>query len=46
MIARCRVLKLRAVGSERQLRLDFTVLLTAKIVHSLFSPTRREWFAL
>jgi hypothetical protein len=46
MIARCRVLKLRAVGSERQLRQDFTVLLTAKTVHSLCSPTRREWFAL
>ena len=46
MITRCRVLKLRAVGSERQLRLDFTVLLTAKTVHSLYSPTRREWFAL
>jgi hypothetical protein len=46
MIARCRVLKLRAVGSERQLRIDFTVLLTAKTVHSLCSPTRRQWFAL
>jgi hypothetical protein len=46
MIARCRVLRLRAVGSERQLRTDFTVLLTAKTVHSLCSPSRREWFAL
>jgi hypothetical protein len=46
MIDRCRELKLRAVGSERQLRLDFTVLLTAKTVHSLYSPSRRQWFAL
>ena len=28
MIGRCRELKLRAVGSERQLRMDFAVLLT------------------
>ena len=46
MIDRCRELKLRAVGSERQLRMDFTVLLTAKTVHSLYSPSRRQWFAL
>jgi hypothetical protein len=46
MMERCRELKLRAVGSERQLRQDFTVLLTAKTVHSLYSPSRRQWFAL
>jgi hypothetical protein len=46
MIDRCRELKLRAAGSERKLRLDFTVLLTAKTVHSLYSPSRRQWFAL
>lgn len=46
MIDRCRELKLRAVGPERQLRTDFTVLLTAKTVHSLYSPSRRQWFAL
>lgn len=46
MIERCRELKLRAVGPERQLRLDFTVLLTAKTVHTLYSPARRQWFAL
>ena len=46
MIERCRELKLRAVGSERQLRTDFTVLLTAKTVHSLYSPLRRQWIAL
>ena len=46
MIDRCRELKLRVVGSERQLRTDFMVLLTAKTVHSLYSPSRRQWFAL
>jgi Leu/Phe-tRNA-protein transferase len=46
MIRRCRELKLRAVGSERQLRMDFTVLLTAKTVHSLHSSSRRKWLAL
>lgn len=46
MIERCRELQLRAVGSERQLRRDFTVLLTAKTVHSLYSPLRRQWIAL
>lgn len=46
MIARCRELKLRAPGNERQLVMDFIVLLTAKTVHSHYSPSRREWFAL
>jgi hypothetical protein len=46
MIDRCRELKLRAVGSDRQLRMDFTVLLTAKTVHSLYSPQRRQWIAV
>jgi hypothetical protein len=46
MIDRCRELNLRAVGSERRLRMDFTVLLTAKTVHSLYGPARRRWFAL
>jgi hypothetical protein len=46
MIGRCRELKLRAVGSERQLRMEFIVLLTAKAVHSLYSPSRRQWLAL
>ena len=45
MIARCRVLKLRAPGTDRRLMVDFTVLLTAKTVQSLYSPSRR-WFAL
>jgi hypothetical protein len=46
MIARSRDLKLRAVGSERQLLMDFTVLLTAKTVHSLHGSTRGKWLAL
>ncbi|MCW5729247.1 MAG: putative zinc-binding metallopeptidase [Alphaproteobacteria bacterium] len=46
MIDRCRELRLRAAGPERQLRMDFTVLLTAQTVHSLYSPSRRRWFAL
>jgi hypothetical protein len=45
MISRCRALKLRAPGSERRMMVDFTVLLTAKTVQSLYSPSRR-WFAL
>jgi hypothetical protein len=46
MIDRCRELELRAVGPKRQLITDFTVLLTAKTVHSLYGPARRQWFAL
>jgi len=46
MIARCRVLKLRAPGPRRQLEMDFTVLLTAETVHSLYRPSRRRWIAL
>jgi hypothetical protein len=45
IIGRCRELKLRTAGSERQLTRDFTVLLTAKTVHLLYSPSRRS-FAL
>jgi hypothetical protein len=46
MISRCRELNLRAVGPERKLVLDFTVLLTAKTMHALFGPSRRKWIAL
>jgi hypothetical protein len=46
MIGRCRELKLRAVGSERQLRADFAVLLTVKTMHYLYSRGRRIWIAL
>jgi hypothetical protein len=46
MIIRCRAHNLRAVGSERKLVDDFTVLLTAKTMHALFGPSRRKWIAL
>ena len=46
MIIRCRAHNLRAVGSERKLLTDFTVLLTAKTMHALFGPSRRKWIAL
>jgi hypothetical protein len=46
MIARCRKLKLRAVGPERELVMEFTVLLTAKTMQVLFGPSRRRWIAL
>ena len=46
MIGRCRELKLRAVGPERQLRMDSAVLLTVHTMHALYSQSRRAWFAL
>ena len=46
MISRCREHNLRAVGSERKLFMDFTVLLTAKTMHALFGPSKRKWIAL
>jgi hypothetical protein len=46
MITRCREHNLRAVGSERKLLINFTVLLTAKTMHALFGPSRRKWIAL
>jgi len=46
MIGRCRALRLRAVGSERQLRSDFAVLLTVQTMHSLYSRSRRSWISL
>lgn len=44
MIGRCRELKLRAVGSERKIRMDFAVLLTVKTMQFLYN--RRNWVAL
>lgn len=46
MIARCRELKLRAVGSKAKLRTEFAVLWTAQTVHLHYSQSRRKWFAL
>jgi hypothetical protein len=45
IIGRCREMKLRAAGSKRRLNRDFTVFLTAKTVHALYSPSRQT-FAL
>ena len=44
MIGRCRELKLRAVGSDRTLRMDIAVLLTVKTMQFLYN--RRKWVAL
>ncbi|MGH9458095.1 MAG: putative zinc-binding metallopeptidase [Thermoanaerobaculia bacterium] len=44
MIGRCRELKLRAVGSDRRLLIEFAILLTVKTM--TFHYTRRTWFAL
>ncbi len=44
MIGRCRELKLRAVGAERKLRMDFALLLAVRTMHFLYS--RRNWIAL
>lgn len=46
MIELCRKMNLRAPGNERQLMMNFAVLLAARTVHSLFGPARRQWFAL
>jgi hypothetical protein len=46
MTARCRDLGLHVVGPERRLIVDFTLLLMARTVDSLYSPARRQWFAL
>jgi hypothetical protein len=44
MIGRCRELKLRAVGSERRLRMDAALMLTVNTMEFLYS--RRRWVAL
>ncbi len=46
MIARCRDLQLRAAGPERQLIVDFALLLMARTIDSLYSPARRQWIAV
>jgi hypothetical protein len=46
MIGRCRELRLRAAGAERQLRMDFALLLTVHTMHALYSQSRRSWIAL
>lgn len=44
MIGRSRELKLRSVGPERRLKMEFAVLLTVKTMD--FHYSRRNWFAL
>ncbi len=46
MIGRCRELKLRAVGNERELLTDFLVLLTARTMGFLVGQARRDWIAV
>jgi hypothetical protein len=46
MIGRCRDLRLRVAGPERQVLTDFCVLLTVKAMHFLYSQGRRDWIAL
>ena len=44
MIGRCKELRLRAVGDEQQLKLDFAILLTVHTMHYVYR--NREWHAL
>ncbi|MEO5590472.1 MAG: putative zinc-binding metallopeptidase [Gemmatimonadaceae bacterium] len=46
MIRRSRELRLRAVGGDRQLRVNFAVLLTVKTMHFLYTEGQRDWIAL
>ena len=46
MIERCRELGLRAVGADRELEIDFAVLLTVKTMHFLYSEGHKEWIPL
>lgn len=46
VMERARVLKLRAPGSEQRMRLELTALLSTKSVHSLYSASRRQSFAV
>jgi hypothetical protein len=46
MIGRCKHLRLRVVGPERETVMDFCVLLTVKTMHFLYSQGRRDWIAL
>jgi len=46
MIGRCRDLRLRVASPERELLMNFSVLLTVKTMHFLYSQGRRDWIAL
>lgn len=43
---RARIMKLRAPGSEQRMRLELTALLSSKAVHTLYSASRRQTFAV
>jgi hypothetical protein len=42
MIGRCRELRLRVAGPEREVLMQFAVLLTVKTMHYLYAPGRRD----
>ncbi len=44
LIGRCRELRLRRIGPERQVKLDFAIMLTVQAMHYLYR--RREWHTL
>jgi hypothetical protein len=46
MIDRCRALSLRAPAADRETRLEITAMLASKAVHSLYSASRRQLFAV
>ena len=46
MIGRCRELRLRVIGPERQVLTDFMVLLTARTMSFLVGQGRRDWIAV
>jgi hypothetical protein len=46
MIGRCKELRLRVGGNERQLLTDFLVLLTARTMGFLVGQGRRDWIAV
>jgi len=46
MIGRCRELRLRVIGRQRQLLTDFMVLLTARTMEFIAKHGRRDWIAV
>ena len=46
MIGRCRELRLRVLGNDRQVLTDFMVLLTARTMEMLSRQGRRDWIVV
>jgi hypothetical protein len=46
MMGRCRELRLRVIGRERQVLTDFMVLLTARTMETLTRKGRRDWIVV